>query len=265
MIKRIIAAGLGVALMLSVAGCSREKPLTADQARMPASSDDFIDEDFQDVADSLTGAGFTNVETKAMGDLIAGWLSSPGEVEEVEIGGVASFDKASVFERGVSIVVSYHSFPEDDEDQPAESAAPSAEPSVSPSADAEIMTVENNADLAAFLAITDNCSDVNSDFAAKYEGRIIEFDGNISAMQHHGDYDTRYDFLLAPGDYSETKIVGPSFQFRDVNATYDLHLTGSNGKDTIGVGDQIRITAEVDFFDSLPCQFILEPVATAFR
>ena len=264
MFKRIITAGLVFALTLSVAACSSETPLTADQARMPASSADFEDEKYQDVVKALEHVGFANVETRALGDLISGWLNKPGSVKEVEINSVASFEQGEVFQRDVTIVVSYHSFP-DDAEEPSESATPSEEPSASPEAAEEVLTVENSPDLAAFLALTDNCSAANTEFATKYKDRTIAFDGNISAMQNRGSYETRYDFLIAPGDYSETTIIGPSFQFRDVAPTIDLHLTGSNGSDTIGVGDNLHITARVDSFDSTPCQFLLEPISTEFR
>lgn len=262
MIRRIAAAAFALTVVFSVAACSNETTLTDDQARIPGSSDDFKDEDFQDVVDTFTDAGFTEVSTTPMDDLVTGWLSDPGSVEDVEIGGIASFDAGNVFQRDVSVVVRYHSFPEEDA---SESAAPTAEPSVGPTAEEEALTIENSEDLVALLALGDNCSDANAEFAAKYADRTIVFDGNISAMQLHGDYDTRYDFLIAPGDYSETIIIGPSFQFRDVNPVTDLDLSGSNGSDVIGVGDQLRITARVGAFESNSCLFLLEPISNAFR
>ena len=54
------------------------------------------------------------------------------------------------------------------------------------------MTAKNSKELAALLASTDP-SEKARKFASKYEGRTIEFDGTISAMNHHGDYETRYD------------------------------------------------------------------------
>lgn len=140
-----------------------------------------------------------------------------------------------------------------------------AEPSEEPSDDeAEILTVDNSADLAALLA-ADSCSDVVARFAETYEDRVIQFDGNIGAMNHHGDYDTRYDILIVAGDFSETSAPGPAMQFRDVNTTYDLHLTGPNVPDTIGVRDNLRITARVAEYESISCLLLLEPVSTEVR
>lgn len=146
---------------------------------------------------------------------------------------------------------------------PTEGAGePSGEPA---DADPAILTLENNQDLAAILTDTDYCSDTIADFAAKYDGRTIQFDGHIGAMNNHGDYATRYDILVGAGDFSETAAPGPAFQFRDVNTTYDLHFTGSNLPDRVGVGNNLRVIARVEAFESASCLFLLEPISTEFR
>ncbi|WP_113684648.1 DUF4839 domain-containing protein [Blastococcus atacamensis] len=138
------------------------------------------------------------------------------------------------------------------------SAAPKA-----PVAD-EVLTVENNEDLAALLAITDPSLPAVGQFAAEYRGRTIEFDGNIATMNNHGTYATRYDILIGAGDYSEASSAGPNFQFRDVNITSDLHLTGTV-PDTIGIGDNLRVVARVGDYNSTQELFFLEPVSTEVR
>ncbi|MDM5293223.1 DUF4839 domain-containing protein [Peribacillus simplex] len=90
----------------------------------------------------------------------------------------------------------------------------------------EILTVKNNEDLAAVLAVKDPLDPIVGEFAKRYDGRTIEFDGNIANMMHHENYTTRYDILIYAGDYSETTAIGPSFNFEDVNIS-DLKLTGS--------------------------------------
>lgn len=139
--------------------------------------------------------------------------------------------------------------------EPPETSAPPAD---------ELLTAANNAELAAILAEPDYCSDTIGAFAATHRGRTIEFDGNIATMGPHGDYDTRYDIQLSPGDYSETTTIGPAFQFRDVGIA-DLHLTGPNIPEAIGQGDNIHVVAKVMEFDATQCLFLLDPVSTAAR
>lgn len=124
------------------------------------------------------------------------------------------------------------------------------------------LTIENNPDLAALLTGPADGPTVEA-FARQYADQLIEFDGSIGAMNNHEGYSTRYDILITYGDYSETHSNGgPSFQFRDVNTTLDLHLTG-RAPDTIGVGTHVHVIARVGaFVDPL---FLLEPVETRVR
>ena len=140
-------------------------------------------------------------------------------------------------------------------EEPVETPTSTEEPTV---------TVKNNADLAPLLAGTAD-GPVVEKFAAEYEGQLIEFDGNISAMANHDDYKTRYNLLITAGDYSETNADGPNFQFRNINITSDLGLIGSNVPDTIGIGDNFHFVARVGKFDPNSTLFFLEPVTTEYR
>lgn len=113
MVRRIVMA-LALVLMLSVSACGGE-PQQDDRVLMPASSSDFKGEEYQAVLDLLREAGFTNVDTKPLGNLITGWINKPETVDEVAVGGIGgttTFSKDTDFEKDVKIVVAYHSFPE---------------------------------------------------------------------------------------------------------------------------------------------------------
>lgn len=126
------------------------------------------------------------------------------------------------------------------------------------------LTPENNADLASLLTLTDYCDSSIAAFAETYRGQTIEFPGYIGAMGPHDGATTRYDILLGAGDFSETSAPGPAFQFRDVNTTNDLNFSGST-PDTIGVGANLIVTADVDQYEQNSCLFLLDPVSTTVR
>lgn len=122
------------------------------------------------------------------------------------------------------------------------SAVPSDTPSVTPTptptptpsestepATHEVLTVKNSKDLRKLLAVGDNCSETVARFVSKYQGRTITFDGSVSAVSNHGNYNTRFDFLLAPGNKGSESASGPTFQFQNVNY-YDLNLTGKTSR-----------------------------------
>jgi hypothetical protein len=156
----------------------------------------------------------------------------------------------------------------------SEAAAPTEPPSLEatdtaptspPEPDDIVLTPENSPEFAALLALTDTCSSDIAAFAAAHRGQTISFPGSIVAMGPHDGATTRYDILINAGDFSETfSQPGPSFQFRDENTVSDLQFVGSV-PDTIGVGTNLGVTAEVDRFEERSCLFLLEPVATAVR
>ncbi|WP_327112787.1 DUF4839 domain-containing protein [Streptomyces sp. NBC_01341] len=136
-------------------------------------------------------------------------------------------------------------------------------PTAAESAAAELITLENNPEFAALLK-ADSCDDVNLDFATRYEGQTVAFNGSIRHMAPHGDYETRYDFLLGPGDEGPNTTIGPAFKYEDVNAG-DLNLTGKKIPATVGVGDKFRFIAEVREFKAAQCLLFLHPVSTEVR
>lgn len=124
-----------------------------------------------------------------------------------------------------------------------------------------VLTVKSNAEFASMLKVGDNCDVSIEKFAKKYEGQILAFDANIGAMNPHGSAKTRYDILLSAGTYSESTSPGPFFQFRDESTTSDLNYQG-DVPDTIGVGTNLHIKAEVKEYEPNTCLFLLEPVET---
>lgn len=155
-------------------------------------------------------------------------------------------------------------------DEPDKSAAAASEkPSATPapaaaeSAATEVITAQNNPEFAALLK-ADYCDDANRDFATRHEGQTIAFNGSIVNMAPHGDYDTRYDFLLGPGDKGPNTAVGPAFKYEDVNV-FDLKLTGKKTPATVGAGDKFRFVAEVGEFNTDQCLFFLDPISTEVR
>ncbi|WP_406326978.1 DUF4839 domain-containing protein [Streptomyces sp. NBC_01617] len=154
---------------------------------------------------------------------------------------------------------------ESDQSMAAASEKPSATPTptAAESAATEVITPQNNPEFAALLK-ADYCDDANLDFATRHEGQTLAFNGSIVNMAPHGDYDTRYDFLLGPGDKGPNTTVGPAFKYEDVNI-FDLKLTGKKIPATVGEGDKFRFVAEVGEFNADQCLFFLDPVSTEVR
>jgi hypothetical protein len=128
---------------------------------------------------------------------------------------------------------------------------------------AATLTPQNNKELKAMLG-GDDCDDKYAAFAKKYPGKTIEFNGSIADVANHGDYKTRFDFLISPGDKGSLSTRGPSFKFADVNR-FDLHFIGPNIPDGVSRDDKFHFVAEVLNYNSDNCLFFLRPVSTQAR
>ena len=278
--KRIIIMLSVLVLAISIVGCGSK--IDDGKINLPISSNDLKDANYQDVVAKFENAGFTNVKTEVLDDLVLGWLTKDGEVEEVSVDGYTTFSTASRYPADTEIVVSYHTFPADEEEEAAESSTPESTVEVEPTEKAqsteetqstektqpstgeEIITVDNNEEFAAVMNTKDPVDQIIKEFAEKYAGRTIEFDGNIANMSYHGGYTTRYDFLISPWDYSETSVSGPNFQFEDCSV-FDLNLIGDNIPDAVGMGDNLHFVAKILNYDETSQLFYLDPISTEVR
>lgn len=214
-----------------------------DEAAMPQSASSYKYQNYVDVQTELSEAGFTNISFEILYDIELGWTEE-GEVDSVSVDGDTEFEQGDIFKKDRAIVITYHMPKEDDPNKPVESETPNSttEPTTEP---AENLTVENCSDLAALLALRDPGDSSVAAFASKYYGQVIEFDGCIMNMQHHGDYDTRWDVLLGAGDYDENSALGPNFRLTDVSF-YDMNVLGG---DSVNVGQNVYIIAEVGSYN----------------
>lgn len=78
----------------------------------PISSEDIDDQNYEDIVTQFKNAGFTNVTTRKVEDLITGFLHDDGDVDEVSINGETEFDDFESFIADAKVVVSYHTYPE---------------------------------------------------------------------------------------------------------------------------------------------------------
>lgn len=262
-----------------------EEPNRDGQAQTPSSSSSLEGKDFNEVVELFEEEGFTNIKTEPIDDLIFGWLTKDGEVEEVAVGGDVEYTSSEWIPNDTEIIIRYHTFPEEEvadansEEEPDESSVESEEiEEISESTsddnnvsekeerpvEDEIITVENNEEFAYILTLSGSHDDSIKEFAEKYAGRTIQFDGNTAYVTNHRNYNTRFDYLIYADDYSEITTIGPSFKFEDVNY-YDLHLTGENVPEVFDMGLNIRITAKVGKYNQQNGIFLLEPVSIEMR
>lgn len=126
----------------------------------------------------------------------------------------------------------------------------------------ETITIENNEEFAAVYATKNEYADIVKEFAKKYEGDLIEFDGYVAHIARHGSYKTRFDYLICCGPNRESDFYGPLFQFSDVNYN-DFNFNEEDAPDSIPVGMNLHIIAKVVEYNAISGLFMLDPVAVS--
>ncbi len=235
------------------------------EAKTPSGSSAQKGRDYQDVVKDFESKGFINIQTEPLYDLVIGWLTKDGEVEEVSVDGDKDYSPDKWYQNDVEVVITYHTFPEesDDEENLISEENQGLEPVES---DSPNLTVNNCEELSTILVIESEIDSLYSEFAETYKEAIIEFDGCITYITNHDDYDTRYDILLSAGDYVDenTANPGPVFKFEDVN-TMNLGIEDLFLPEYIKIGSNVHVIAKVKNFNTNTGLFFLEPVTITER
>ena len=65
-------------------------------------------------------------------------------------------------------------------------------------------------------------------YKRQHKNQVIEFDGCITYLTNHDNYDTRYDLLISAGDYVDENTANPGPTFKDV---YKRQMCSKNAKE----------------------------------
>ena len=80
------------------------------QSQIPVSAEEAKEIHYTELVERLKNAGFTNIKTMPIEDLVFGVLTKDGEVENITINGNSSFYKGEWFEKNSKILITYHTF-----------------------------------------------------------------------------------------------------------------------------------------------------------
>ena len=118
--KKILCLFLASILCISLAACGNDSH--AGEAKTPSGSSAMEGRNYEEVVEIFEEKGFTNIKTEPIDDLIFGWLTKDGEVEEVSVGGDVDYSPDKWVPADTEVIIRYHTFPADDmeDTQPTE-------------------------------------------------------------------------------------------------------------------------------------------------
>lgn len=101
---------LGIAVICMVMS-NLNKDSHEGQIHAPLSSTDAYELNYEDVVKQFEAAGFTNIDTMKMEDLVVGLLSSDGGVDKITIDGEEEYSTTSWYDPSSKVLVYYHTYP----------------------------------------------------------------------------------------------------------------------------------------------------------
>jgi hypothetical protein len=104
------AGDVAVKTAVSVMDYKNNHPNASVFITAPTSAEDYVGQNVENVREELSAYGFVNIALLEKKDLIKGWLTKVGTVEEVSINGKTNFKKKTKFRPDDRVVIVYHTF-----------------------------------------------------------------------------------------------------------------------------------------------------------
>lgn len=117
--KTILLIGAAVLAVIFILGGSLssggdKEPSHEGEAQIPSESMKF--KNYEDVEEIFKQSGFTNIKLEKIEDLIIGWLTKDGEVEEVSVAGKVDYTVGEWVPVDTKVVIRYHTFSSTEEE-----------------------------------------------------------------------------------------------------------------------------------------------------
>lgn len=87
--------------------------ISENEAMVPSSAEKYKRKNYEEIVKSFEDAGFTNVSTEILYDIVWG-LTEEGESDKVSINGATDFSYGDIFPKDAVVIVTYHLRQEDD-------------------------------------------------------------------------------------------------------------------------------------------------------
>ncbi|MBD5081442.1 MAG: hypothetical protein HDT44_06720 [Ruminococcaceae bacterium] len=82
----------------------------SNEVKISASAENYKGRNYQEVVNELKAAGFSNIETVAVDDLITGWITKENSISQISINGDFKFSSGKIFPKDAKVIISYHTF-----------------------------------------------------------------------------------------------------------------------------------------------------------
>ena len=120
--KKVVCIILMLLLSISMCSCANENK-HENEVKIPLSNDYLDGVSYEEALEQFNKAGFRNVETEKIEDLITGWLKKDGEIEKITVDGKSDFRKGAWVQKDAHVIIKYHTYPSNDSKEGEKEAA----------------------------------------------------------------------------------------------------------------------------------------------
>ena len=149
--KKIVMFMIAAIMTFLLIACSDSQTHDG-EAKTPSASGAQKGRDYQSVVEDFEERGFTNISLVALDDLITGWLTKDGEVENVSVDGDENYSADKWYSNDVEVIITYHTFSEESDLEEDEESKESISEKAEDKAVESILTIETCADLEKLLS-----------------------------------------------------------------------------------------------------------------
>ena len=111
--KKYFVVILVIIMSISLISCGGAN-IHNGKVQVPSDSSTQQGENYKDVIEDFNNAGFTNIKTEKVDDLITGLINKDGEVKTVTINGNEDYSSDAWYPKNAKVVIKYHTFAHDD-------------------------------------------------------------------------------------------------------------------------------------------------------
>lgn len=201
--KRFLSLLLAIFMCFSLTACGGGEDHTG-QAKTPSGSSVQARRNYLDVIADFEEHGFTNIRTEEIDDLIVGWLTEEGEVEDVAINGDTDYSPDKWVPADSEVLIRYHVFPSDDE--PEGAVDPSTEATTEPTVTEESTTEQKTTEPEPIPS--DSTFSIHYIDVGQADAALVECDGHYMLIDGGNKEDSSLIYsVLKNASVSKLDIV----------------------------------------------------------
>ena len=253
--KKTISLFIILVLLFSFMGCNSDSHVG--EVKIPYGRSEVKGKNYKEVLNAFTEKGFKNIKMEKLEDLITGWITKDGSVEDVIVGGLSDYSSGKWVPEDTEVIIQYHTFYSDTDEEKGKETEDKTTKESNVTDEYTKSTTEQSKTTAEEKTV--NYSSNDRDTAKKGNtGKFAYKNNGEYSVYYIIDFDEKFVYRFSDGEESGDKARMVSgdlndillVEYRDGNDEWveNLHFKWKNQPDHLVVQDFDGF--EYDFYDT---------------